>query len=423
MGEFSKEELLILEKSIEQIELQISSGIYENGDKDRMLFASCLNDEEKEELTKKEIKKQQKKLARCPADISAYITAYINPSEFDIGDDDYHRYRERIIKNYVASTFVEVCENLLEHKFTTIASIESEPDYFWEVLIESHSYGVEDIHISNFIKFMIIADRLKGYKSILDTIETERLQEEYAKMTEDEDNEIYKLLDGVRSKDHTRLQLFNIIKEQTNLDPTSLKYFLNDIEVYVFAEKDDYECNYSFEQVEEALESLRKRGHSEEDMMRLGYIRKYPSLGILGGEKGEITTYIDKEKLLFPFEFYSIYEIQGIIKAELAKHNKVQVGENDSSSKSDKLKVNLSVPQLALLFKMINDLKPTVFNLKSEAELHRFISANFQTKQSDPEKGISTQKLRNEFNSPDYKAIEFWEKHLRTMQAEIKKLK
>lgn len=47
MGEFSKEELLILDKSIEQIELQISSGIYENGDKDRMLFASCLNDEEK----------------------------------------------------------------------------------------------------------------------------------------------------------------------------------------------------------------------------------------------------------------------------------------------------------------------------------------------------------------------------------------
>jgi hypothetical protein len=72
---------------------------------------------------------------------------------------------------------------------------------------------------------------------------------------------------------------------------------------------------------------------------------------------------------------------------------------------------------------MVNDLKPTVFNVKSEAELHRFISANFQTKQSNPEKGISTQKLRNEFNSPDYKAIEFWEKHIRTMQAEIKKLK
>jgi len=423
MGEFSKEELLILEKSIEQIELKISSGIYENGDKDRMLFASCLNDEEKEELTKKEIKKQQKKLARCPADISAYITAYINPSEFDIGDDDYNQYRERIIKNYVASTFVEVCENLLEHKFTTIESIESEPDYFWEVLIESHSYGVEDIQISNFIKFMTIADRLKGYKSILDTIETERFQQEYAKMTEDEDNEIYKLLDGVRSKDHTGLQLFNIIKEQTNLDPTSLKYFLNDIEVYVFAEKDDYESNYSFEQVEEALESLKKRGHSEEDLLRLGYITKHKSLGLAGQKEGEIITYINKEKLLFPFEFYSIYEMQGIIKTELAKHQKQPTNEESNTKANERLKVNMSVPQLALLFKMISNLKPTVLNVNAEAELLRFISANFQTKNSSVENGISENKLRILFNQPDSKAVEFWEKHLRTMLAEIKKLK
>src|SRR5690606_16893199 len=187
--------------------------------------------------------------------------------------------------------------------------------------------------------------------------------------------------------------------------------------------KDDYECNYSFVQVEEELESLRKRGHSEDDLIRLGYIRKYPSLGILGGKEGEITTYIDKEKLLFPFEFYSIYEMQGIIKSELAKQDKEQVGENNISQKSDKLKVNISVPQLALLFKMINDLKPSVLNVKSEAELHRFISANFQTISSNPENGISENKLRILFNQPDLKAIEFWEKHLRTMLADIKKLK
>ena len=31
---------------------------------------------------------------------------------------------------------------------------------------------------------------------------------------------------------------------------------------------------------------------------------------------------------------------------------------------------------------MINDLKPKIFNTKSDAELFRFISANFQTKKS-----------------------------------------
>ncbi len=423
MGVFSKEELLILDKSIEQIESQILMGIEENSDKDRMLYASCLNDEEKEELTKKEIKKQQKKIAKCPADISPYITAYINPSSFDIKDENLDQYRERIIKNYVASTFVEVCENLLESKFKSIAEIEAVDDSFWELLIEDQYYGVNDDSIRDFIKYMIIADRLKKYKSILESIDAERALEEYNQLVAEDDNEIYKLLDSVRAKDHTALQLFNIVKEQTNLELTSLKYFYKDIEIYLFAEKDDYESNYSFEQVEEALESLRKRGHTEEDLMRLGYVRKYPKLGILKDDDNEPSVYIDKEKLLFPFEFYSIYEMQGIIKTEIAKHEKQPTNEESNATSVERLKVNLSVPQLALLFKMINDLKPSVLNIKSEAELLRFISANFQTKNSSKENGISIQKLRILFNQPDLKAIEFWEKHLHTMLSEVRKLK
>ncbi len=87
-----------------------------------------------------------------------------------------------------------------------------------------------------------------------------------------------------------------------------------------------------------------------------------------------------------------------------------------------RLKTNLSVPQLALLFKMLSDLKPGIFNINSEAELLRFISANFETKQSK-EEGISTDKLRILFNQPDSKAADFWEKHCYTILAEIKKFK
>jgi|GEM_PF-4476547 len=87
-----------------------------------------------------------------------------------------------------------------------------------------------------------------------------------------------------------------------------------------------------------------------------------------------------------------------------------------------KLKTNLSVPQLALIFKMLNELKPGIFNINSDAELHRFISASFETKQSK-EEGISTDKLRILFNQPDSKAADFWEKHFYTLLTEIKKLK
>jgi hypothetical protein len=87
-----------------------------------------------------------------------------------------------------------------------------------------------------------------------------------------------------------------------------------------------------------------------------------------------------------------------------------------------KLDVEISVPDLALLFKMLNELKPKIFNSESSAELFRFISANFNTKKS-PEDGISVKRLRNEFSKPSEKSIEFWEKHLRTMLANLKKIK
>lgn len=87
-----------------------------------------------------------------------------------------------------------------------------------------------------------------------------------------------------------------------------------------------------------------------------------------------------------------------------------------------KIKTSLSVPQVALLFKMLNDLKPNIFEVKSEAELHRFISANFETKKSK-EEGISTDKLRILFNQPDGKAADFWEKHFHTLVTEVKKFK
>lgn len=423
MGEFSKLELLILDKSIEQIESQILMGIEENADKDRMLYASCLNDAEKEALTKKEIKKQQKKIAKCPSDIAGYITAYINPNSFDAKDESLDQYRERIIRNYVASTFVEVCQNLLNNKFKTLTEIEAEEDSFWELLVDDQYYGVDDDSIRDFIKYMIVADRLKGYKSIIDSIDAERAMEEYNKLIEEDENEIYKLLDDVRAKEYTGLQLFKILKEQTNLDHSALKHFKNDVEIYLFSEKDAYEANFSWEQKEEALKEKRDQGNTTEDLVRLGYLRETIKLPNQRKEGDKPSYYINTESLLFPWEFYSIYELMRIINSEIAKHEKQPTNEQNNISSNERLKVNLSVPQLALLFKMINDLKPMVFNVKSEAELHRFISANFQTKQSSPEKGISEQKLRILFNQPDSKAIEFWEKHLRTMQAEIKKLK
>ena len=62
MGEFSKIEIKILDRLTEVIDGKLESIGYDNSEKDRMLYSTCLNDDEKYKFTKKEIKKLQKKI-------------------------------------------------------------------------------------------------------------------------------------------------------------------------------------------------------------------------------------------------------------------------------------------------------------------------------------------------------------------------
>ncbi|MGR7813222.1 hypothetical protein [Lacinutrix undariae] len=413
MGEYSKIELTLLEKLTEAIDAFIETNTYSQKDKDKMMFVSCVNEDEKHDFTKSEIKKMQKKLAKCSPDIAGYLTCYINPSTLDLDGDSIYDYRKRLVRNFLSIEINDVLE-VLKSKFKTLKSIEEVYESFWEEVIEDGEYGIDNKFMNHFIKYMAIAERLNTFKSFLQYHKEETESEET--------NEIYDLLDTIRTKDHTDLQLYNIVKERTQLNKDALQYLYKDIEVYLFGEKDDFECNYSEEETEQAIEDLKAKGHTEDDLIMLGYIRKSKALDVKTNDLTLDYTYINKEKLFFPLEFFPIYQLQGLINAELSKIQEKEDLINPQTKSTPKLKTDLSVPQLALLFKMINDLKPKIFNTKSDAELFRFISANFQTKKST-EKGISTQKLRNECNSPDLKAIEFWEKHLHTMLSELRKLK
>ncbi len=83
-----------------------------------------------------------------------------------------------------------------------------------------------------------------------------------------------------------------------------------------------------------------------------------------------------------------------------------------------KLKTNLSVPELATLFRELQKLKPDIFDIKSKAELHRFISNNFTSKKQE---NISTSSIKNNFDNPDSKAADFWIEKLRTIISNLKK--
>ncbi|PVX49292.1 hypothetical protein C7377_1838 [Balneicella halophila] len=413
MGEYSKIELLLLDKFTDAIDNYIQTAVYSQTDKDKLMYSSCIDDEEKEVFTKKEIKKMHKKLAKCNPDIAEFLRCYISPTQFDLSGDNYDQYRERLIRNFLSQEFDDVLE-VLTMKFKKVEDVENLDELEWEEMIEEGQYGIDNKFMNHFIKYMAIAERLMLFKSFLEYQKEEKESEET--------NEIYDLLNTIRNKDHTDLQLYNIVKERTQLNKDALQYLYKDIEVYLFSEKDDFEGNFSEDEVEQAIKDLKDKGYTEDDLIQLGYIKKSKVYNIESNKMDLDYTYINKEKLFFPFEFFPIYQLQGLINSELSKIQEKEVVVKPGVNSALILKTDLSVPQLALLFKMVNDLKPKIFNTKSDAELFRFISANFQTKKST-ERGISTQKLRNEFGNPDLKAIEFWEKHLHTMLYNLRKLK
>ena len=117
-----------------------------------------------------------------------------------------------------------------------------------------------------------------------------------------------------------------------------------------------------------------------------------------------------------------IYEQFEEVEPKYPLQNIVSDPKKRSAFPPEKLKTNLSVPQIILFFKLLANLKPPIFDVPTDAELLRFISANIESKKSG-EGGISISSMRNLLNKPDSKALDFWEKHFHTMLAKIRKLK
>ena len=89
--------------------------------------------------------------------------------------------------------------------------------------------------------------------------------------------------------------------------------------------------------------------------------------------------------------------------------------------KTPPLKVNLSVGDIALLFRMLSELKPDIFETKYKTYIYKFISANFTTKKSK-EGEISVDTISKKFTDPDPKSKEFWVTHLHSLLAFLKKI-
>jgi hypothetical protein len=121
--------------------------------------------------------------------------------------------------------------------------------------------------------------------------------------------------------------------------------------------------------------------------------------------------------------FYNYYygqalrQVIGYIEEHEAKINP-SAKPNTSDYKS---KTKLTVPQLAYLLRVLNN--NTILDIANKTEFFKFIAEHCQTVGSDK---ISWQSLKNKFDTPDIKAVEFWDEkflHLRqSTQSDMEKL-
>ena len=87
-----------------------------------------------------------------------------------------------------------------------------------------------------------------------------------------------------------------------------------------------------------------------------------------------------------------------------------------------KMEVNLSAKELVFLFRLLQDIKPSIFDVPTNQALYKFISDNFTTKATRG-KSLSIGKMRSLFTEDDVATANAWIKRLQEMLEQAKKRK
>lgn len=191
MSVLSEIELKILVNLVDCIDSAIGIKMLNYTEKDRLLYISCLNDNEKEEVTKKQIKKLQKKVNKCSAEIAPYIMEALRPDHPH--NKDFYDLRKNLCQNYLLD-FPDELSNISEN-YKTIESIPDDNDV-WDIILFREDIIYNTVENTLFVKYMAIAERLLNYKSILEYKEVNKnFNKVNSKITNDNFNQFIKDLE------------------------------------------------------------------------------------------------------------------------------------------------------------------------------------------------------------------------------------
>jgi hypothetical protein len=219
MSELSAIELKILENLVDCLESTIGVKMLNYTDKDRLLYVSCTNEVEKEELTKTQIKKLQKKVNKCSSEIAPYIMEVLRPNHPH--NKDFDDLRKSLCQNYLLDFPDEL--SYISENYKTIESVPEDFDVWDIILFRDNIIYNTDNNIS-FVKFMAMAERLTNYKNIIEYNENNKTDnnENKSKFSNESFNQFIKDLEYNYPLYHTPLSSYHQWK-------TNLKYLKHEI--------------------------------------------------------------------------------------------------------------------------------------------------------------------------------------------------
>ncbi|AZA63329.1 hypothetical protein EG345_00355 [Chryseobacterium carnipullorum] len=139
---------------------------------------------------------------------------------------------------------------------------------------------------------------------------------------------INEIFDFIRNEDIAEFDIYKLLKNYTeNFDSEIIRSVLKDLEFYLFVEKEEIEAKFSFDEVDSAIALRKEKG------LEIPYYKsieanelteKQKQFRRQAEEKGFNfdNPIINKEQLLFPYEFMNLYRLKNLLNSKLQGNNK-----------------------------------------------------------------------------------------------------
>lgn len=149
----------------------------------------------------------------------------------------------------------------------------------------------------------------------------------------------------------TQIEIVNTVEKLTdNFQVGKLKVFEKDFGLHFMMAKDKYEAQFTEQDIVEAIDELQKAGKP------IPYI-KFPPLKTKKGEERMPENVIDKEKLLYPYDFFIAYQLLNFLKAQIKEKKETTTNTNqDSVSVPETFDTAIPKVKADFLLKMLEDL-------------------------------------------------------------------